>query len=78
MSSKTLARLVIGLLPCIKSCECTKIIKRMGIIIGLKEKPMQMHATRRTYLMNFKREKGVLIDNKMPFSMNEIWKFRSN
>ena len=50
--------------------------KRKGIVIGLKEKPMQMHATRRTYLTNFWREKGVLTDNKMSFFINEIWKFR--
>ena len=36
-----------------------------------------MHATKRTYLMNFWREKGELIDNEMTFLNNEIWKFRS-
>lgn len=51
--------------------------KKKGIVVGLKEKPVQMHDTRRTYLTNFWREKGILTDNTMPFFRNEIWKFRS-
>lgn len=46
--------------------------KKNKIVIGLKEKPLQMHATKKTYLIKICREKCVLAYNKMSIFMNDI------
>ena len=75
--SEKLAKEVAAIIPYIEPCECTEMLERKGIVIGLKEKPVQMHATEKTYLMNFWKEKGVLTESTMPFFVTEIWKIRS-
>ena len=55
-----MTRGVTNIPPYIKIRECTEMIKINKILIGLKEKPLQIHATRKTYLIEFWREKGVL------------------